>query len=64
MYHLMVHSRHPELGGDLSYEALSVASIDSGYKGSSIAATSTHSTPRVVEHYQKMTIQPQAEGEL
>ena len=37
---------------------------DSGYGGSSTAATSTHSTSHLVECYQKMSMPPLAEGKL
>ena len=40
------------------------ASSDSVCGGSSTAATSAHSTSHLVEHYQKMTLQPHDEGKL
>ena len=65
----------PGLSGDSGYRGSSIASTDSGrgssiactdsgYRGSSTAATSTHSTSHLVEHYQKMSMHPLAEGRL
>ena len=52
MTHHRVHGKHLGLSGD------------SGYRGSSTAATSTHSTSHLVERYQKMSMNPHAEGKL
>ena len=52
MTHVTVHSRHHGWGGD------------SVYGGSSTASTSAHSTLHLIDHYQKMTLQPHEEGEL
>ena len=49
---------------DLGYGGSSTVSSDFGYGGSSTAATSTHSTSHLVEHYQKMSMPPLAEGKL
>ena len=47
-----VHGKHLGLEGD------------SGYGGSSTAATSTHSPSHLIERYQKMSMHPLGEGEL
>ena len=52
------------LRGDSGYGGSSIISSDSGYSGSSTAATSTHSTSNLVEHYQEMSMPPLAEGKL
>ena len=49
---------------DMGYGGLSTESIYLGYGSSSTAATSTHSTSHLVEHYQKMSMPPLAEGKL
>ena len=61
---------------DLGYSGSIMASYDSGLGdsrlassesvcgGLSTAATFTHSTSPLVEHYQKMTVQPHEEGKL
>ena len=65
MIHLMVHSRHHGWEGDSGYSGSSrTTSTDSGYRGLSTALTSTHSTSHLIDHYQKTTVQPHAEGEL
>ena len=76
MTHVTVHSRHHGWEGDSGYSGsstvstdsgdrvLSTVSTDSGYRGSSTASTSAHSTSHLIDHYQKMTVQPHDEGEL
>ena len=58
-----LHGKHLGLSSDLGYIGLSIASTDSG-RGSSIAATSTHSSSHLVERYQKMSMHSLAEGKL
>ena len=50
--HRRVHGKHLGLEGD------------SGYGGSSTAATSTHSPSHLIERYQKMSMHPHGEGKL
>ena len=64
MTRFWVHGKHLGLRGDSGYGGLSRASTDLGYKGSSTAATSTGSPSHLVERYQKMSMQPHAEGKL
>ena len=74
--HRRVHDKHLGLIGDSEYRGLSIVSTDSGYRGlstastnlgngvSSTAATSTRSPSHLIEHYQKMSMHPHAEGKL
>ena len=48
----------------LGYGGSSTVSSDLGHGGSSTTATYTHSTSHLVEHYQKMSMSPLAEGKL
>ena len=59
-----VHGKHLGLSGDSGYGGSSTASTGSRYSGSSTAATSTCSTSHLVEHYQKSSMHPLAEGKL
>ena len=52
------------VSSDLGYSGLSTVFSDLGYGGSSAAATFTHSLSHLVEHYQKTTTHPHAEGKL
>ena len=76
MTHRWVPGKHLGLSGEfryrgsstassgLGYGGLSTASTDLGYGGSLTVATSTHSSSHLVEHYQKMSMHPLAEGKL
>ena len=52
------------VSSDLGYGGSSTVSSDLRYRGSSTATTSTHSTSHLVEHYEKMSMHPLAEGKL
>ena len=64
MTYRWVHGRHLGLSGDSGYGSSSTASTGLGYSDSSTGATSTHSTSHLVEHYQKSSMHPLAEGKL
>ena len=59
-----MHGKLLGWSSDSGYGGSSTASSDLGYGGSSAVATSTHSTSHLVEHYQKMSMPPLAEGKL